>query len=62
MLVYISQDVVNSFVVQFAFHCILPQAGGDGAQVVQGCHPESHLCLLVTELMHLEEEKVKGKK
>lgn len=50
---YPSENAVNRLLVHVAGDSLLSQAGSDGAEVVQRCHPERHFCLLVAELVHL---------
>ena len=54
---YLLQDAVDRLLVHFAGDRILPETSSHGPQVVQRGHPQSHLCLLVTELVHLKQQK-----
>lgn len=51
---YPSEDAVNRLLVHVDRDGVFSQARRDGAEVVQGRHPERHLCLFVAELVHLK--------
>jgi len=57
---YLCQDAVDRPLVHFAGDGVLPESRGDGAQVVEGGHPQGHLRLLVAELVHLKPRRREG--
>lgn len=59
---HLTEYAINILLVHRASDGVFAQARSNGAEVVQRRHPESHFCLLVTELVHLErkvEERTK---
>lgn len=56
---YLFKNALNGLLVQLAIDGVFTQARSDGAEVIQRCHPERHLCLLVTKLVHLDDGKTK---
>lgn len=50
---YPSKDAVNRLLLHID-DGVFSQTRRDGAEVVQGRHPERHFCLFVAELVHLK--------
>lgn len=51
---HLSNDAIYILLVHLVSDSVFAQTRRNRAEVVQRCHPEGHLCLLVTELVHLE--------